>query len=157
MYASRMGLLDRVRWLLARGARVNAATTLQMAAGSKDPLEIVSGNATGGSTGAIVPVSFFRATPSKAFSRTDAGATALMLASEWGHLGVVRELCDRGANLEASSAFDGYTALMGASVKGRMEVVRELCDRGANVNAARAIGRDCYQGPAGDGGVLAAS
>jgi ankyrin repeat protein len=54
-----------------------------------------------------------------------------------GHLEIVRELCVRGANVNAARTTDGYTSLMWASFKGHLEIVRELCVRGANVNAAR--------------------
>jgi ankyrin repeat protein len=60
-----------------------------------------------------------------------------MLACQFDHLEVARELCERGADVNASMTDDGYTALMFASQKGHLVIVRELCDRGANVNAAR--------------------
>ena len=59
-----------------------------------------------------------------------------MRASGRGHLEIVRELCERGANVNAATTKKGYTALMRASGRGHLEVVRELCERGANVNAA---------------------
>lgn len=68
------------------------------------------------------------------------GKTLLMFASEYGHLEVVRELCDRGADVNAAKTTDGYTSLMWASLWGHLEVVRELCDRGANINATTDIG-----------------
>ena len=64
------------------------------------------------------------------------GKTLLMIASEYGHLEVVRELCDRGADVNAAMTYGGSTSLMIASQEGRLEIVRELCERGANVNAA---------------------
>jgi ankyrin repeat protein len=58
------------------------------------------------------------------------GGTALMHASENGHLEIVRELCRKGANVNAARADNGFTALMLASWNGHQEVVRELCERG---------------------------
>ncbi|NBV77143.1 ankyrin repeat domain-containing protein [bacterium] len=52
-------------------------------------------------------------------------------------MAIVRELCDRGAKVNAAMTDTGYTSLMAASYMGRLAIVRELCDRGANVNAAR--------------------
>ena len=60
-----------------------------------------------------------------------------MWASENGHLEAVRELFERGANVNAAKTTNGHTVLMSASQNGHLEVVRELCDRNANVNAAR--------------------
>jgi len=52
------------------------------------------------------------------------------LASMWGRLEIVRELCERGANVNAATN-NGFTSLMIASREGHLEIVRELCDRGA--------------------------
>jgi ankyrin repeat protein len=65
------------------------------------------------------------------------GFTSLIIASEYGHPEIVRELCERGANVNAAMTDDGSTSLMLASAMGHLEVVRELCVRGADVNAAR--------------------
>ena len=63
------------------------------------------------------------------------GFTAIMYASQVGHLGTVRELLARGANVNAADTKSaGYTALMLASCHGFMEVVRELLDWGAHIN-----------------------
>ncbi len=67
-------------------------------------------------------------------ARTDDGSTSLIVASEAGHLDVVRELLARGADANARSN-DGFTALHQAGWKGHAEVVRELLSRGAAVNA----------------------
>jgi ankyrin repeat protein len=69
-------------------------------------------------------------------AQTNDGYTALMWASQNGHVVVVRELCKCGANVNATR-FNGMCALMAASSKGHLEVVRELCEWGSNVNAAR--------------------
>ena len=59
-------------------------------------------------------------------ARIDDGFTALIFASGKGHLEIVRELCERGANVNAARTNDGITALMWASQEGQLEVVREL-------------------------------
>ena len=82
-YAVHVNDLERVRFLLARGARVNKANLL-------------------GST----PLYFAR-------SRE-----------------VVRELCAKGADMNATQSIDGSTALMWASLAGQPKIVRELCERG---------------------------
>ncbi len=60
-------------------------------------------------------------------ARTYDGFTALMSASQNGHLEVVRGLIKEGANLDAVLTNCGGSAVMWASGKGRTEVVRELC------------------------------
>jgi ankyrin repeat protein len=59
-----------------------------------------------------------------------------MVASSQGHLEIVRELCERGANVNAARTTDGWTALIAASFNNFLEIVRELCEGGANVNPA---------------------
>ena len=53
------------------------------------------------------------------------GATPLHYASS---LEVVRELCHKGANVNAACFDDGLTPLMWASQEGYLGIVRELCD-----------------------------
>ena len=54
-------------------------------------------------------------------------------ASHFGDLDIVRELMDRGADVDAHDT-NGCTALYFACEGGRLAVVRELLDRGADVN-----------------------
>ena len=61
-------------------------------------------------------------------------ATTLMMASHSGAIELVRDLIQRGAELEARDT-DGYTALMYAANMGRENVVEELLQAGAKVNA----------------------
>jgi len=58
----------------------------------------------------------------------DGDGTALMLAVRSGHLELVRELLDRGAEIHAKDA-DGKTALGWASRTNHQDVVRELFHR----------------------------
>ena len=62
------------------------------------------------------------------------GWTALMLASDKGHLKVVKLLLEKGANANAQNN-NGETALMVASEKGHLEIVKLLIEKGANINA----------------------
>ncbi|RLN82851.1 hypothetical protein BBJ28_00019344 [Nothophytophthora sp. Chile5] len=62
------------------------------------------------------------------------GGTAVMLASQNGHLEVVKYLVDAGADIEA--VYDeGETALMQAAGKGHLDVVQYLVDAGADKEA----------------------
>ena len=67
------------------------------------------------------------------------GDTALIVASENGHLDVVQLLCEAGANKDKADDH-GFTALMQASVTGHLEVVRLLCEAGADTDKANQEG-----------------
>jgi len=69
-------------------------------------------------------------------TRGHKGKTALAIASEYGHLHVVNELLNRGANIEAQDDEAG-TALFLAAGNNHLDVVKELLNRGANVNARK--------------------
>ena len=56
-----------------------------------------------------------------------------MLASQNGHLDVVRELIGKGAQIDMQ-ANDGYSALIVASQNGHLDVVRELIGKGAQID-----------------------
>ena len=62
------------------------------------------------------------------------GLTALMIATQYGYLEIVKELLIAGADPNASRT-DGATALLWASLQGYLEVVQELLKAGANPNA----------------------
>ncbi|KAL5505205.1 hypothetical protein EMCRGX_G006605 [Ephydatia muelleri] len=61
------------------------------------------------------------------------GCTALMRASKAGHMEFVKELLDKGAEVNIQDK-DGWTALMRASKAGQLECVKVLLDKGAEVN-----------------------
>jgi len=61
------------------------------------------------------------------------GRTALMLASEYGHIEVVKSLLANGANINENGYF-GETALILASENRRIEIVKYLLANGANIN-----------------------
>jgi hypothetical protein len=98
MACSYTGDLARVRWLLDRGADVNAAdgmTSLMMAceSGRSEIVRELLGR------GANVN------------AQTSTGMTSLMWACQFGHLEIVRELLGRGANVSAAWTDDGMTSL----------------------------------------------
>ena len=69
-------------------------------------------------------------------ARTYDGFTALMSASQNGHLEVVRGLIKSGANVDAVLTNFGGSAVMWASWKGHTGVVRELCSRHCSLSTA---------------------
>lgn len=64
----------------------------------------------------------------------DKGATALIVASIFGHVDVVQTLLEKGADIDAHRK-DGGTALILASIYGNYDVVKALLAKGADVNA----------------------
>jgi hypothetical protein len=62
------------------------------------------------------------------------GTTALMFAAKDGHAGIVNDLLNAGAKLEARDN-DGDTALMYAAIDNRVDVASVLLNAGADVNA----------------------
>ena len=67
-----------------------------------------------------------------------------MGASEKGHLEIVRELCKRGATVNAAKTTDGATALLFASQGGHLAVVQCLLKHGVNKSAVAFDGRNAY-------------
>ena len=63
----------------------------------------------------------------------DYGMTALMLASMYEHIDIVRLLLEKGAGVNIRDE-GGYNALMWASVRGYTDIARLLLETGANVN-----------------------
>ena len=59
------------------------------------------------------------------------GKTPLIHASCYNNIRLVKELCDRGADVDVQD-HNGVNALM---VADDIRIVKELCDRGANLNA----------------------
>ena len=62
------------------------------------------------------------------------GYTALILASMYGRLEVVRHLCEKGADVNAKDMF-GNTPLAFAAADGNMKMLEVLCDWGADLHA----------------------
>jgi ankyrin repeat protein len=82
------------------------------------------------------------------------GKTALMLASEKGHVEAIKLLIERGANVVATDK-KGNTSLLLASGNGHVEAMRILLDKGAIVEAKtnfidetpliKAAGKNCVE------------
>lgn len=70
------------------------------------------------------------------FFRPEDNKNALHVASEFGHLEVVNELLEHGAEVDALSGKDHYTALILAAIHGKTAVVRRLLKAGASVSAS---------------------
>ena len=65
------------------------------------------------------------------------GVTALQAASMNGYAGIVLELLDRNANVDAPGAnHGGRTALEGAAEHGRLDVVQILLNAGAQLSGS---------------------
>ena len=62
--------------------------------------------------------------------------TPLYLACDQNHISIVRELLDRGADVEDNATDDGHSCLHTASFHGFLDIVRELIARGADIDAA---------------------
>ena len=128
MYAAQAGDLARVKWLLARGARVEledwkGRTALWWASAS----------------GRIECVHELVQRGAAVDAATERGSTPLSIASGNGHLEIVRELLSRGAAVNAgppAGALFAASPLHMACGQGHLEVVRELLARGAAVDAA---------------------
>ena len=61
------------------------------------------------------------------------GSTALMGASEQGHIGIVPLLLSAGANVNAARTDNGFTVLMSALYSGSLACVQALFKAGADV------------------------
>ena len=120
MYAAQAGDVARLRWLIARGARLELkdwkGRTALYWASRKGRVETVRELLL---RGAVVDAA------------ANDGDTPLFAASQNNHLEVVRELLARGAAVDAARN-DGWTPLLMASQEGHLEVVRELLARGAS-------------------------
>jgi ankyrin repeat protein len=69
-----------------------------------------------------------------------AGETAINIASDYGHLPVVKYLLENGANVNSTSMI--HTPLLAAAENGHLEVVKFLLTKGATVNATGQYRKD---------------
>ena len=77
--------------------------------------------------------------------KTKTGWTALMWASEKGHIEIVRNLVSKGANVDCQHEDFGVTALMMAAREGMASVVSELLENNANVELKDKWGKSVKQ------------
>lgn len=75
-------------------------------------------------------------------ARSRAGYTALMLASLNGNDATVKNLLEKGANINFKEASHGWTPLSFAIANGKAETVRLLLDNGANAHIRDSQGRN---------------
>jgi ankyrin repeat protein len=68
------------------------------------------------------------------------GDTALILASEEGHLDIVNLLLEMNAKLDIQATEGGNTALICASAEGHLEIVKALLTKNANVDIQNQYG-----------------
>ncbi|KAJ7759534.1 ankyrin repeat-containing domain protein [Mycena metata] len=127
--ASQNGQLDVVKFLIERGADVNASnkdgyTSLYLAS----------------ERGHLGVVEFLIEHGADVNARNKDGYTSLHLVSRDGHLDIVKFLIEHGADINASTE-GGYTSLSMASENGHLEVVKFLIEHGADINASDKYGR----------------
>jgi hypothetical protein len=124
MYAAQAGDVARLRWLIARGARLElkdweGRTALYWA--SRE--------------GRAETVRELLLRGAAVDAARNTGTTPLCIASQNNHLEVVRELLARGAAVDAAR-YTGATPLLMASQEGNLEVVRVLLASGASPRTA---------------------
>jgi len=159
MFAAGSGTAEAVTMLIARGADVNATdvtngqTALMFAAaqGRADAVKVLVGRQANPNAATKVSPIITMGERYKAKTegkgtreitseggRSDisamGGLTALMFAAREGHLAVVRQLVDGGADVNLVSGADHMSALTMAIVNGRLDIAMLLLDRGANPN-----------------------
>lgn len=123
--AARENDFDRVELLLKEGANVNAIvdeSPLFYWLSIKSSEEIIK--------------QLIRSEDAKVNAANLDGTTALHWVCKKGHVGAVKLLIERGANVNVMTSHFGLTPLHWACEKGHIEVVKLLIENGANVNAS---------------------
>jgi ankyrin repeat protein len=126
MYASANGHLGTVRYLIGKGAKVNAQ--------SRTGVQITLGTGPSMATQTTEqPGQFTQMNWMPVLMCESGGITPLMLASAGGYNLTVRELLAHGADANYRNP-DGDTPLMYATFKGYLPSIQALLARGARVN-----------------------
>ncbi|MGX2981911.1 ankyrin repeat domain-containing protein [Helicobacter sp. 23-1045] len=131
--ASYQGHLEIVKYLISKGANVNAKDSFGWTA-------LISAS----SNGKLELVKYLISKGADVKAKSNDGYTALMSASFDGHLEVVKVLVESSksglfsffskGNINEKDKW-GRTALMLASIKGHLEVVKYLVEKGVDINA----------------------
>jgi ankyrin repeat protein len=124
MKAARHGNLEAVKYLVERGADVNAKDN-----DGKTPLMWAAEY--DGEKGLNVVEYLIR--HGADISRERVRNSLLQLAAEYGHLNTVKYLVGHGANVNAKDK-NGKTPLIRAAYRGRLDVVKYLVEHGADVD-----------------------
>jgi ankyrin repeat protein len=119
--AAERGALDRMRRLLDRGARADAAIQ-----GDGSPLIAAARR------GQIEAMKMLIAAGADVNRGVSGDGSALIMAAREGHLEAVRLLLENGADIDLGVPGDGNALIMSAG-EGRLDVVRFLLDRGASL------------------------
>ncbi|KAJ3541783.1 hypothetical protein NM208_g4443 [Fusarium decemcellulare] len=125
--AIRVQQLDKVRFLVERGADINSPTVRGV---SRTPLQAAA------ETGDYKIVEFLIHSGAKVNTPPAGvrGGTALQFACEYGYAGIVDLLLRSGADVNALPArWSGSTALEAAAEFGRFDIVTMLLDAGAKI------------------------
>jgi ankyrin repeat protein len=125
--AAERGKRDIVRYLLSKGAKVNARAT----GGDTALLAAVKG-------GYDDVITLLLTSGADVKARDEQGNTAFSLASFGAHLEIADILIAHGAPVDEPSSY-GITPLLGAAGMGNEEVVRYLVSKGAKVNTVRQL------------------
>jgi ankyrin repeat protein len=81
--------------------------------------------------------------------------TALMTAARAGDVDAIKELLDRGADVNAKESMRGRTALMWAALENHLDAARLLLERGADINECNNVRAPEGSSGAASGGMTA--
>ncbi|KAI5850232.1 kinase-like domain-containing protein [Morchella snyderi] len=148
--AAKKGYTDIVRFLVQKGANVNAPASQEES--GRTALQTAAEN----SHVEIVKILLDAEANTEAKGYSVSGRGALQAAAQFGNTEVVKILLDRGAKINMPPAIvSGRTALQAASESGNLELVKLLVNEGAKMNykISKTSGRTPIQGAA-EGGHL---
>jgi ankyrin repeat protein len=136
MRAAANGHQGTVRFLLSKGAKVNAHSregiAYQLAQSNTEATAVIPRNGAN------------QVTPPAILVCESGGITPLLLASVGGYNLTMRELLAHGADVNLTNP-DGDTALMYAAFKGYVPAVETLLAHGAKINAVERHGRTALE------------